>query len=316
MKLSAWPEHRTLIHRLSPAGCSKMQLNSPGLRTVDSMPCNHSLIDFRKAAMWHGWNFSIAQNLVFSSPWLVQKSHIDHIDHIDHMVATNMQLPPAFEGPDSSPNPSLLPLTLPSLWAPRVSSEPLRSQPGPGVPPMDGTSSSCWMTDDGWVNWAQLGSTGVNLQKPQLKSVDFPVLSRKPLERWEPGSAGYRCARCARCAPCSAQKRNQGNPAQSWGTQYDSVTMRTPKWAETAPTSTCTSRCNDSADNNTWVNSSAMDFTTEPLLIKLRGAFQFSMFQVWYSIFHVFVFSWNVHLKWVWVKIRYPNNWMVNTKLD
>jgi hypothetical protein len=20
--------------------------------------------------------------------------------------------------------------------------------------------------------------------------------------------------------------------------------------------------------------------------------------------------------KWVWVKIRYPNNWMVNTKLD
>jgi hypothetical protein len=34
------------------------------------------------------------------------------------------------------------------------------------------------------------------------------------------------------------------------------------------------------------------------------------MFQKSTSLHHV---TWKI---WVWVKIRYPNNWMVNTKLD
>ena len=214
--------------------------------------------------MWHGWNFSIAQNLVFSSPWLVQKSHIDHIDH---MVATNMQLPPAFEGPRFITKSKPPAADSSSLWAPRVSSEPLRSQPGPGVPPMDGTSSSCWMTDDGWVNWAQLGSIFRNRSWSQ--SI-FRFFHGNPWNGENPGSAGYRCARCA---PCSAQKRNQGKPGAKLRNSVWLSHDADAKMSRNCATSTCTSRCNDSADNNTWVNSSAMDFTTEPLLIKYEGCF-------------------------------------------
>ena len=33
------------------------------------------------------------------------------------------------------------------------------------------------------------------------------------------------------------------------------------------------------------------------------------------ELFYIPIFQYDKHI-WVWVKIRYPNNWMVNTKLD
>ena len=62
--------------------------------------------------------------------------------------------------------PSLLPLTLQALGRPEFHQSRCGRSPVLVYPQWMEKVPSCWMTDDGWVNWAQLGSTGLNLQKP------------------------------------------------------------------------------------------------------------------------------------------------------
>ena len=233
MKLSAWPEHRTLNHRLSPAGCSKMQLNSPGLRTVDSMPC-------KSLTHWFSQSCNVARlkflhrpkpRFFFTliSPKKSYRSYRSYRSYGCYQYATS-----------------------PSIWRAQIHHQiqascrwlfkPLGAQSfirAVAVAARSWCTPNGWnkfqLLDDGW-RMGQLGSTGVNWGQSSETAVEVSRFSGSFTETL--GTVRTLALQgIAVLAVLRALHRNgiRGNPAQSWGTQYDSVTMRTPKWAETAP---------------------------------------------------------------------------------